>query len=244
MGPHKSPQGLQRHVPGAPSRRSWATAAGLLATLVAGCTWNEVRKPQVEPGNAAAPVAAALDLDAYPLTRLEGQAQRLSAFAGRTLLIVNTASECGLTPQYQGLQQLHERYAARGLSVLGFPCDDFGGQEPGTASEIQHFCSKEFAVTFPLFEKLHAKGPDIAPLYRALTTASGPGLEGEIKWNFTKFLIAPDGKVVARFEPRVEPMDPRLITDIEAHLPTSPPPLPSEPAAVPAGGATGAQVTL
>ncbi len=229
-----------------PAATAWRWAAAVCAIVGAatGCTWNEVRVPGVEPGKPTAPAAAALDLDAYPLTRLDGREQRLSAYAGRTLLIVNTASECGLTPQYQGLQQLHERYAARGLSVLGFPCDDFGGQEPGTATEIQHFCSREFAVTFPLFSKLHAKGPAIAPLYRALTTSTGPALEGEIKWNFTKFLVAPGGKLVARFEPRVEPTDPRLIELLEANLPASPPPAPVEPTAVPGGGAGDGKVNL
>jgi glutathione peroxidase len=206
----------------APARRLFAV--GCLVALT-GCGWNDVRKPE-QPAPAASTSATAAGLaarEADPLAlsveAIDGQQVALSSYRGKAVLIVNTASECGLTPQYAGLQALHERYGPRGLAVLGFPCNDFGGQEPGSAEEIQTFCTKEFSVTFPLFAKVRAKGDDISPLYRILTEATPAGIRGPIKWNFTKFLIDPDGKVVARFEPAVKPDDPRLIEELERVLP-------------------------
>ncbi|MEY3014241.1 MAG: hypothetical protein RIT45_2976 [Pseudomonadota bacterium] len=200
----------------------------VLATLVtlAGCGWNDVRKPTPAPAtppaaaNApAATPAPAADPLGLTVQDIDGQPVELARYRGKAVLIVNTASECGFTPQYAGLQQLHERFGPRGLVVLGFPCNDFGGQEPGEASEIKTFCSKEFHVTFPLMQKVHAKGDQIAPIYRVLTEQTPDGIRGPVKWNFTKFLIDPSGKVVARFEPAVKPDDPRLLEEVEKALP-------------------------
>jgi glutathione peroxidase len=151
---------------------------------------------------------------------LSGQPSSLGAHAGKTLLIVNVASKCGLTPQYTALQQIHDRYADRGFEVLGFPCNQFGGQEPGTAEQIEEFCSVNYGVTFPMFEKIDVNGPGRHPLYDELTqTADVEGHDGDIRWNFEKFLIAPDGEIVARYSPMVVPDDPTILVDIEANLP-------------------------
>jgi len=155
----------------------------------------------------------------HTVTTLEGDSLDLSTFRGRPLLIVNTASKCGYTPQYAGLQRLHERYGERGLVILGFPSNDFGGQEPGSASEIGAFCRKNYGVSFPMMAKVHAKGPEIAPIYRTLTEQTAEDIRGEIKWNFTKFLVDADGNVVARFGSSVEPEDPALVAAIEKLLP-------------------------
>ncbi|WBB96692.1 glutathione peroxidase [Solwaraspora sp. WMMA2080] len=155
-----------------------------------------------------------------PLTTLAGQPGSLGDYAGKALLVVNVASKCGLTPQYAGLEQLHERYADRGFSVVGFPCNQFGGQEPGSAEEIQEFCSATYGVTFPMFAKIEVNGPGRHPVYAELTeTADADGTAGDIQWNFEKFLIAPDGRVVGRFRPRVEPTDDAVVAAIEAQLP-------------------------
>ncbi|MFY1653642.1 glutathione peroxidase [Solwaraspora sp. WMMB762] len=155
-----------------------------------------------------------------PLTTLAGQPGSLGDFAGKALLVVNVASKCGLTPQYAGLEQLHERYADRGFSVVGFPCNQFGGQEPGSAEEIQEFCSATYGVTFPMFAKIEVNGPGRHPVYAELTeTADADGTAGDIQWNFEKFLVAPDGRVAGRFRPRVEPTDDAVVAAIEAQLP-------------------------
>ena len=152
-----------------------------------------------------------------PLETLAGQPTSLREYAGRPLLIVNVASKCGLTPQYEQLQQLHERYGERGLAVLGFPSNQFAGQEPGTAEEIQEFCSTNYGVTFPLFSKIDVNGPDRHPLYAELTRTPDPGgTAGDVQWNFEKFLVAADGKVIARFSPGVVPDDPRLVDAVKA----------------------------
>jgi glutathione peroxidase len=167
---------------------------------------------------AASPPESPAVID-HTVTTLEGDSLDLASLRGKPLLIVNTASKCGYTPQYAGLQRLHERYAARGLVIVGFPSNDFGGQEPGTAVEIGAFCRKNYGVSFQMMAKVHAKGPEIAPIYRTLTEQTGEGIRGEIKWNFTKFLVDGDGHVVARFGSSVEPEDPALITAIEKLLP-------------------------
>ncbi|WP_322058170.1 glutathione peroxidase [Paraburkholderia sp. J63] len=138
-------------------------------------------------------------------------------YAGKVMLIVNTASECGFTPQYQGLQKLHEQYAARGLAVLGFPCNQFGKQEPGDAAQIGAFCEKNFGVTFPVFEKIEVNGENAHPLYQWLK-GEAPGLLGigRIKWNFTKFLVDRNGKVVKRYAPATKPD--AIAADIESLL--------------------------
>jgi glutathione peroxidase len=155
-----------------------------------------------------------------PLRTLDGEQTSLSRYTDRALLIVNVASRCGLTPQYEGLERVHERYAARGFSVLGFPCNQFHGQEPGTAEEIKEFCSTTYGVTFPMFDKIEVNGPGRHPLYDELTrTPDADGNAGDVTWNFEKFLLAPGGQVVGRFRPQVEPEDPVLIAAIEAVLP-------------------------
>jgi glutathione peroxidase len=158
--------------------------------------------------------------DQIALTALDGSDTTLSDFAGQALLVVNVASKCGFTKQYAGLEALHERYRDRGFSVLGFPSNQFGAQEPGTAEEIAEFCSANFGVTFPLFAKTDVNGPDRHPLYAQLTeTPDGSGQAGDVAWNFEKFLVSPQGEVVGRFRSKVAPEDPELVTAIEGVLP-------------------------
>ncbi|GAB7184967.1 glutathione peroxidase [Kitasatospora sp. Ki12] len=155
-----------------------------------------------------------------PLRTLAGEPTSLAEYKGKALLIVNVASKCGLTPQYAGLERLQERYAGRGFTVLGVPCNQFAGQEPGSAEEIQTFCSTTYGVTFPLLEKLDVNGDDRHPLFQQLTqVADAEGEAGDVAWNFEKFLISPDGTVAARIRPRVDPEAPELITALEAVLP-------------------------
>ena len=148
----------------------------------------------------------------------DGTAVDLSAYAGKVLLIVNTASKCGFTPQYEGLEALHRQFGDRGFEVLGFPCNQFGAQEPGDAAEIANFCSLTYDVTFPVFAKIDVNGANADPLFVALKKQA-PGILGTegIKWNFTKFLVAPDGRTVKRYAPKTVPAD--LVGDIEALLP-------------------------
>lgn len=153
----------------------------------------------------------------HAVRTLAGEPASLADFRGKVLLLVNTASQCGLTPQYHALEGLYRLYKDRGLVVLGFPCNDFGAQEPGDAGQIQSFCRTQFGVSFPLFEKVRAKG-DKSPLYRTLTEELPAGLRGEIAWNFTKFLVDRDGKVVQRFEPSVDPAAPEVAAAIERVL--------------------------
>ena len=142
------------------------------------------------------------------VTRIDGIETDLSDYSGQVLLIVNTASACGYTPQYRGLQALYQRFKDQGFSVLGFPCNQFGSQEPGTADEIRDFCEQKFSVTFPLFAKIDVNGPDTHPLYQQLKSAK-PGLLGsqDIKWNFTKFLVSRDGEVQNRYGSQKDPND-------------------------------------
>jgi glutathione peroxidase len=153
------------------------------------------------------------------LKTLTGDARSLEDYRGQALLIVNVASKCGLTPQYAGLQSLHEEYSERGLTVLGFPCNQFGGQEPGSSEEITEFCSTNYGVSFPMFEKLSVNGPERHPLYSELTqVADAAGKAGDVEWNFEKFLVGADGKV-RRFRPKTKPDDLELITAIKDALP-------------------------
>lgn len=147
------------------------------------------------------------------LNSLEGKSQPLSAYKGKVVLAVNVASECGYTPQYAGLQKLYAGMKDRGLVVLGFPCNQFGAQEPGSAAQIESFCQKNYGVTFPLFEKLEVKGPGKAPLYQFLTAK-----HGEPAWNFHKYLVGKDGQVIAAFPSKVAPDSPELKAAIEAAL--------------------------
>lgn len=168
---------------------------------------------------------------------INGTSTKLDAYRGRVMLIVNVASKCGLTPQYEGLERLHERLAARGLAVLGFPANEFASQEPGTHAEIRNFCTTNYGVKFPMFEKIIVKGEGQHPLYSFLTKAQPkaqgnvagfraqlegygikPGAEDEILWNFEKFVVNRKGKIVARFAPTIAPEDPALVKTIEAEL--------------------------
>lgn len=153
------------------------------------------------------------------LRTLTGADTALSDYAGKTLLVVNTASRCGLTPQFAGLEELYATYRERGLVVLGFPSNQFAGQEPGTAEEIGEFCQRNYGVTFPMFDKIDVNGPDQHPLYAHLTQVpDAEGTAGDVGWNFEKFLVAPDGQVT-RFRSGVTPDDPALVAAIEATLP-------------------------
>ena len=177
------------------------------------------------------------DLTAIPLTRIDGSSDTLANHKGKVLLVVNVASKCGLTPQYEGLEKLYEKKKGAGLEVLGFPANDFGAQEPGSHEEIVEFCKVNYGVSFPLFAKADVTGPAKQPLYAALTEAMpekqgdaagwrerlrGYGMtpteDPEVLWNFEKFLIGKDGKVAARFSPAVTPDDPELVSAIEAEL--------------------------
>jgi len=156
----------------------------------------------------------------FKVKTIDGKEASLGDFKGKALLIVNTASQCGYTPQYAGLEALYEKYRDRGFTVLGFPSNDFGAQEPGSNAEIKKFCELRYKTTFPLFSKIPVKGPDADPLYKYLTGL--PGKQGgEITWNFNKFLIAPDGTVIEHFDSRVEPMSPDLTAKLEKVLPKS-----------------------
>jgi glutathione peroxidase len=151
-----------------------------------------------------------------PLSSLEGTPDLLQGQRGKVTLLVNVASFCGLTPQYEGLEKLHEQYGAQGFSVLGIPCNQFGAQEPGTADEIKTFCSTTYGVQFPLSEKVEVNGDDKHALYTQLQeTADNEGHTGDIRWNFEKFLIGRDGTIIARFSPLVTPEAPELVDAIE-----------------------------
>ncbi|MDF3300534.1 glutathione peroxidase [Streptomyces tropicalis] len=150
---------------------------------------------------------------------LQGGPADLGQYTGRPVLIVNVASKCGLTPQYAGLERLHERYAGQGFTVLGVPCNQFLGQEPGTAGEIAEFCSATYGVTFPMTEKVEVNGDGRHPLYdRLVGFADAEGHTGDVRWNFEKFLIGRDGKVAARFSPQTEPDSAGIVTAVEAQL--------------------------
>jgi glutathione peroxidase len=155
----------------------------------------------------------------HPVKALDGSDADLHDYEGKVALVVNVASKCGLTPQYEGLEKLQKTYGDRGFTVLGFPCNQFLGQEPGTSEEIATFCSTTYGVTFPMFEKIDVNGEGQHPLYAELTQVEdADGTAGDVQWNFEKFLVTPDGSVT-RFRPGVEPEDPAIVSAIEANLP-------------------------
>lgn len=152
-----------------------------------------------------------------PLKDIDGKETSLKKYEGKVLLIVNVASKCGYTPQYEGLQKVHEKYQDKGLAVLGFPSNDFGSQEPGTNEEIKDFCSSKYHVTFPMFDKVHVKGSEQHPLYASLTGKESP-VPGDVKWNFGKFLVGRDGRILKRFDSKVKPESPEMTQAIEEAL--------------------------
>lgn len=161
--------------------------------------------------------AEEMNLYDFKVQTIDGKSASLSDYKGKALLIVNTASRCGFTPQYEGLEKLYLAYQDKGLEILGFPANNFMGQEPGSNEEIKKFCNLKYKVTFPMFSKISVKGKDIHPLYQYLTQESG--LKGDISWNFNKFLVSPEGKVLARFGSRVDPLSKELIGKLEPALP-------------------------
>jgi glutathione peroxidase len=214
--------------------RAAAIAFGALLSMGAGCDPSPSAPTSPSPsataspgsapetsdaaaGDATAPLASLYDI---AVRTLEGEDTTLARYRGKALLIVNVASECGYTPQYEGLQKLHEELGPRGLVVLGFPCNQFGGQEPGSSEEIKAFCESKYGVEFPLFEKVEVSGGRRHPLYGVLTRfADVDGIGGDVKWNFEKFLVSADGRTVKRFRSAVTPQDPTLRAAIEAALP-------------------------
>jgi glutathione peroxidase len=152
-----------------------------------------------------------------PLKDINGKATSLKAYQGQVMLVVNVASQCGLTPQYKALEAVHQKYKDKGFTVLGFPCNDFGSQEPGSNEEIKQFCSTKYNVSFPMFDKLHVKGAEQHPLYSALSGKGSP-FPGDVKWNFGKFLVSRDGTILKRFEPKTTPDSPEVTQAIEDAL--------------------------
>jgi glutathione peroxidase len=156
-----------------------------------------------------------------PVSTLSGQPSSLGEHKGKALLVVNVASKCGLTPQYTALEELQQTYGERGFSVVGFPCNQFGAQEPGSAEEIETFCSTTYGVSFPMYEKVEVNGEGRHPVYQELTdTPDGEGSAGDIQWNFEKFLVSPEGEVVARFRPMTDPKADEVVAAIEEQLPS------------------------
>jgi glutathione peroxidase len=191
-----------------------------------------VKGPQAaasDPGNlppagtAPTPVTVDNQLDPIwktPIKTLKGEPTTLAAYKGKAIMIVNVASKCGNTPQYSTLEALQKKYEAKGFTVVGFPCNQFGGQEPGTAEEIQTFCATNYGITFPIMEKIDVNGDTRHPIYKALTPiADVTGKTGDIRWNFEKFVVSADGKKVTRFSPKTKPEDPAVIAAVEAALP-------------------------
>ena len=208
--------------------RTLAFVASLaFSTLVlTGCDKDDTSKSTAKQGAAADASAADATKGAnagpvldHQVQLLDGSSKSLADYRGKALLVVNTASQCGFTPQYAQLQELYATYKDQGLEVLAFPSNDFGEQEPGTAEEIRAFVDKEFDVEFEMFAKVATKGAEQAPLYKTLTEDTGEGISGEIGWNFTKFLVDPEGHVIQRFEPSVSPTDPTVIAALEKVLP-------------------------
>jgi glutathione peroxidase len=166
----------------------------------------------------AGTMPAASPLYNFKVDSIDNKPVTLSDYQGKVLLMVNVASQCGFTPQYTGLESLYEKYRDKGLVVMGFPANNFGAQEPGSNEEIKTFCSRKYSVNFPMFSKMSVKGSDESPLYQYLTKTANPKTVGDIKWNFTKFLVDKSGNVIARFEPNVTPDSPEVVAAIEKAL--------------------------
>jgi glutathione peroxidase len=174
-------------------------------------------------GTAPAPVPVTKELDpmwSAPIKDLKGQPTTLASYKGKALMLVNVASKCGNTPQYATLEALQKKYEPKGFTVIGFPCNQFGGQEPGTSEEIATFCATNYGITFPIMEKIEVNGPDRHEVYKALTPIKdASGHDGDIRWNFEKFVVSADGTKVTRFSPKTKPDDPTVIAAVEAALP-------------------------
>lgn len=198
-----------------PDRHRIVTFA-LAAALVLAAIASAEGAPPAQP--AAAPAGGSSVLD-RSMKRLDGSEQNLGDYKGQVVLVVNVASKCGLTPQYDGLEALYEKYKGQGFVVLGFPANDFMGQEPGSDAEIGDFCRSTYGVRFPMFSKITVKGDDMAPLYRELTSLPAP-IGGPVKWNFQKYLLDRSGKPAAKFDPQTKPDDPALVGKIEELLAT------------------------
>jgi glutathione peroxidase len=194
----------------------------VVLALFAACSKSD--GPKAKPTAAPpTPVAVSKELDPMwnaPLKTLKGEPTTLAAYKGKALMVVNVASQCGLTPQYATLEALQKKYAAKGFTVVGFPCNQFGGQEPGSSEEIAEFCSANYGITFPIMEKIEVNGPGRHEVYKALTPlADASGHTGDIRWNFEKFVVSADGTKITRFSPKTTPDDPQVIAAIEAALP-------------------------
>jgi glutathione peroxidase len=170
------------------------------------------------PIMAASLFAASPGIYTFTLNSIDGKPAPLANYKGKVVLVVNVASQCGYTPQYSALEATYEKYKDQGFVILGFPANNFGAQEPGTNEEIKTFCTRKYSVTFPMYAKISVKGADQSPLYAYLTKDTGAGIKGEIKWNFTKFLVDRNGNVVQRFEPEVTPDSKEVISAIEKQL--------------------------
>lgn len=190
------------------------TLAGslLVALMLVPLAGRAAAKPAPSGGNVQAP-----SLYEFTVLTIDGEPRSLGDYRGKTVLIVNTASRCGFTPQYESLEALYQRYKARGLEILAFPANDFMGQEPGSNADIKSFCSTRYHTSFPLFAKISVRGKQMAPLYRWLTKDSP--FPGDIPWNFTKFVVAPDGKLAARFGPQADPLSKEVTGLLEQLLP-------------------------
>ncbi len=211
--------------------------------LFAGCSKSDATKPKTEdpkviqgptaaagdpknlPAPGVAPAATAMTKETeamwnVPIKTLQGKDTKLADYKGKALMLVNVASKCGLTPQYTTLEALQKKYEPQGFTVIGFPCNQFGGQEPGTAQEIETFCATKYGVTFPMMEKIDVNGAGRHEIYKALTPIKDvDGADGDIRWNFEKFVVSADGSKITRFEPQTKPDDPKVIAAIEASLP-------------------------
>ena len=194
----------------------YVLAAVALFAVAGGVVSSADKKSDDKNKSGDKKVPAALN---FKMTRLDGKPAELSDYKGKVVLMVNVASQCGYTPQYKGLEELHEKYAGKGLAVLGFPANEFGKQEPGTDAEIATFCEKNYGVKFDMFSKVVVKGEGQCPLYKFLTSKdTDPKFAGDVKWNFEKFLIGRNGEVVGRFESKVKPESDELVSAIETEL--------------------------
>jgi glutathione peroxidase len=218
---HPEPQSTTTQAPGDPAAAATpADPAAANEVTPMNDTRNESARTAQPPRATTLTAQAATSIFETPVDTLDGKPSSLGAHRGKALLVVNVASRCGLTPQYEALEKLHEEYVGRGFSVVGFPCNQFGAQEPGTAEEIKSFCSLTYGVTFPMFEKIEVNGSGRHPIYTELTRVPDTaGAGGDIRWNFEKFVISADGRTVTRFAPQTEPYDPAILAAIEAALP-------------------------